>query len=158
MRFWGGNAKEQNTRERFEGYKRALEEEQVPISKPLIIHADFTREGAYRAFTEFLQRGEECTAVVACNDLMGVGCMRACVDFGLKVPEDISIVALDNTEYCLCTTPSMTSVDMLQGQVGQEAANFVMDRIVNKRNFQKNMAFTPVLVERESVREISPGD
>lgn len=154
--FLGGNAKEQNTRERFEGYKRALEEEQVPISKPLIIHADFTREGAYRAFTEFLQRGEECTAVVACNDLMGVGCMRACVDFGLKVPEDISIVALDNTEYCLCTTPSMTSVDMLQGQVGQEAANFVMDRIVNKRNFQKNMAFTPVLVERESVREISP--
>ena len=47
---------------------------------------------------------------------------------------------------------------MLQGQVGQEAANFVMDRIVNKRNFQKNMAFTPVLVERESVREISPVD
>ncbi len=149
--FLGGDAREQNTRERFEGYKRALEEQLVPLSKSLVIHADFTREGAYRAVTEFLQHGEECTAVVACNDLMGVGCMKACVDFGLKVPEEISIVALDNTEYCLCTTPAMTSVDMLQGQVGQEAASFVIDRIVNKRNFQKNMAFSPVLVERDSV-------
>lgn len=48
----------------------------------------------------------------------------------------------------------MTSVDMLQGQVGEEAANFVMDRILNKRNYQKNMAFLPILVERESVRKL----
>ena len=91
---------------------------------------------------------------MACNDLMGVGCIKACVDFGLRVPEDVSIVALDNTEYCLCTSPAMPSVDMLQGQVGEEAANFVMDRILNKRNYQKNMAFLPILVERESVRKL----
>ena len=152
--FLGGNAREQNTRERYEGYKRALEEKQIQPDKALALYADFTREGAYHTVSEFLQRGETCTAVVACNDLMGVGCIKACVDFGLRVPEDVSIVALDNTEYCLCTSPAMTSVDMLQGQVGEEAANFVMDRILNKRNYQKNMAFLPILVERESVRKL----
>ena len=105
---------------------------------------------------EIRRRLGDGTAVVACNDLMGVGCMKACADFGLRVPEDISIVALDNTEYCLCTNPAMTSVDMLQGQVGKESAAFVMDRILNKRSFQKNMAFTPVLVERESVCARTP--
>ena len=154
--FLGGNAKEQNTRERYEGYRRALEESLLPAAKPLAVHADFTREGAYGAFTEFLRRGEPCTAVVACNDLMGVGCIKACADFGLRMPEDISIVVFDRTEYCLCTNPAMTSVDMLQGQVGKESAAFVMDRILNKRSFQKNMAFTPVLVERESVCARTP--
>ena len=79
--------------------------------------------------------------------------MKACEDAGYRVPDDISIVAMDNTEYCLCTTPPLTSVDMLQGQVGEEAARFVLDRIVNKRAYQKNMAFSPVLVERGSVKK-----
>lgn len=152
--FLGGSAREQNTRERFEGYRKAMEDAGIPLERQLVIHADFTREGAYCAVTDFLRHGGSCTAVVACNDLMGVGCMKACSDFGLAVPGDISIVALDNTEYCLCTNPAMTSVDMLQGQVGEESARFVMDRILTKRSFQKNMAFSPILVERESVRNL----
>lgn len=156
--FLGGNAREQNTRERLEGYKKALDEAGIPLEKQLVIHADFTRDGAHLAVCDFLQHGGSCTAIVACNDLMGVGCMKACSDFGLSVPDDMSIVALDNTEYCLCTTPAMTSVDMLQGQVGEESARFVMDRILNKRSFQKNMAFTPILVERGSVKNRTADD
>ena len=79
--------------------------------------------------------------------------MKACEDAGYRIPDDISIVAMDNTEYCLCTTPSLTSVDMLQGQVGEEAARFILDRVMNQRVYQKNMAFSPVLVERESVKK-----
>ncbi len=151
--FVGGDPKEQNTRERFSGYRRALEEFGLEASQSLVIQGDFTREGAYEAFSRFLEQGGHCTAVVACNDLMGVGCMKACVDRGYQVPDKISIVALDNTEYCLCTTPAMTSVDMLQEKIGEEAAGFVMDRIVNKRTYQKSVSFSPVLVERDSVRE-----
>ena len=84
---------------------------------------------------------------------MGVGCMNVCRDMGIRVPDDISIVSLDNTDYCLCTDPPMTSVDMMQRQVGEEAANFVMNRILEKRRFQKNMAFSPVLVVRDSVKK-----
>ncbi len=82
------------------GYKRALEEKQIQPDKALALYADFTRGGRVPyGFRVFAAR-ETCTAVVACNDLMGVGCIKACVDFGLRVPEDVSIVALDNTEYC----------------------------------------------------------
>lgn len=151
--FVGGSPKEQNTKERYKGYCKALEEAGILPERELAVYADFTREGAYRAVTEFFRKGGSCTAMVACNDLMGIGCMKACEDAGYRVPDDISIVAMDNTEYCLCTTPPLTSVDMLQGQVGEEAARFVLDRIVNKRAYQKNMAFSPVLVERGSVKK-----
>lgn len=153
--FLGGDAKEQNTRERFDGYRKALEEAGLPFDKSLVISSDFTREGGYHAFHGFMEQGGKCTAVVACNDLMGVGCMNACRELGLDIPEDISIVSMDNTDYCLCANPAMTSVDMMQGQVGEEAANFVMNRILNKRTYQKNMVFSPVLVVRDSVKNLN---
>lgn len=152
--FLGGDPKEQNTRERFTGFKHALDEAHIPLNKKYVLAADFTRQGAYKAFRSFLLTEPDCTAVVACNDLMGVGCMIACRDADYSVPEDISIVSLDNTDYCLCTYPSMTSVDMMQGPVGVEAARFVMDRIQEKRSFQKNMAFPPNFVSRDSVMNI----
>lgn len=153
--FLGGNPLEQNTIERFTGYRRALEEYNIPYSDDLVISADFTREGASRYFIEFIKGGGSCTAVVACNDLMGVGCMNACQELGLHVPHDVSILSLDNTDYCLCTNPSMTSVDMMQGQVGMESARFVMDRILNKRIYKKNTAFSPTLIVRNSVRNLN---
>ncbi len=152
--FLGGDVKEQNTRERLEGYSKALEEASLSVDKSLVINADFTREGAYHAFHSFIKHGGQCTAVVACNDLMGVGCMNACRELGLDIPHDISIISLDNTDYCLCTNPAMTSVDMMQGQVGEEAARCIMNRILEKRNFQKNTAFSPMLIVRNSVRKI----
>jgi len=152
--FLGGDPKEQNTKERFEGYRRALEESGISVDNSLIISADFTRELALHKFQQFVRDDGKCTAVVACNDLMAIGCMNACSLLGLKVPDDISIVSLDNTEYCLCTNPPMTSVDMMQGKVGAEAARLVMDRILNKRSYRKDMVFSPNIIMRESVKNL----
>lgn len=152
--FIGGDPKEQNTRERFKGYCRALDEAEIPIDNSLVIHADFTRELALSKFKQFINEGGNCTAAMACNDLMGVGCMNACSELGLSVPNDISIVSLDNTDYCICTNPQMTSVDMMQGMVGAEAARLVMDRILNKRNYRKDVVFSPQIIVRESVKDI----
>lgn len=152
--FLGGDPKEQNTRERFDGYCQALREANLPLREELIIYADFTRNGAFEAVSRFLKNPPPCTAFVACNDLMGVGCLNACRSNNYHVPGDFSIVSLDNTEYCLCTYPSMTSVDMLQGPVGIEAAKFIMDRIIHKRHYQKNMVFSPKLISRNSVKKI----
>ncbi len=156
--FLGGDPKEQNTKERFEGYRKALEEADIHVDNSLIISADFTRELASHKFQEFVKDNGKCTAVVACNDLMAIGCMNACSMLGLKIPDDISIVSLDNTEYCLCTNPLITSVDMMQGKVGAEAASFVMDRILNKRSYRKDMVFSPNLIKRESVKNLIATD
>lgn len=152
--FLGGDPREQNTKERFKGYCKALEEAGITIDNSLAINADFTRELALNKFHKYISEGGKCTAVMACNDLMAVGCMNACSGLGLKVPEDISIVSLDNTEYCICTSPQLTSVDMMQGKVGVEAARLVMDRILNKRNYRKDVGFSPKIVERESVKNL----
>ncbi len=156
--FLGGDPREQNTKERFAGYGKALEEAGIPVDNSFVIHADFTREGALRKFKQYINEGGNCTAVMACNDLMAIGCMNACNELGLKVPDDISIVSLDNTEYCICTNPQLTSVDMMQGKVGVEAAKLVMDRILNKRNYSMDVVFSPQIFERESVKNLLEKD
>ena len=153
--FLGGDPEEQNTIERYTGYKRALSEAGIDLDEDLVINADFTLEGAEREYARFIHSGNDVTAVLACNDLMGVGCMNACKSAGISVPDEVSIVSLDNTEYCVSTDPQMTSVDMMQGPIGARAVKAVMDRINNKRNYRKDLTFYPNLIVRDSVKVIA---
>lgn len=149
-----GDTKEQTGKERLEGYRKALENEGISYSPDYVVETDYTKEGGYASFGEFLDRQLEFTGVVACNDLMGVGCVDACRERGLNIPNDISLVTLDNTDYCTCSYPKLTSVDMMQEQIGLNAAAMVVERIKNERVYKKEMVLQPQVVERDSVREL----
>lgn len=150
-----GDTREQMGYERLAGYKRALAEHGIACGEDRIIASDFTKENGYRDFAGHLEReGLNMTGLVACNDLMGIGCVQACRERGVAVPGDLSIVTLDNTDYCSCTYPELTSVDMRQRQVGQNAAELLMERIRQGRTYTKMIALMPSLVERNSVREL----
>ena len=130
--FLGGPLKEQTSLERLEGYRLALKDQGMPFNDKMIIQSDFSLEGGYQAFEAFMKTKRDVTAVVACNDLMGVGCLNYCQERGFAVPQDISIITLDNTDYCLCTHPRLTSINMMQNQIGELAAQIVMERIQNR--------------------------
>jgi DNA-binding LacI/PurR family transcriptional regulator len=149
-----GSIREQTGYERLQGYRRALKEYQVPYRKDLVVQSDFTREGGYRDFTAFMEGrapGELITAVVACNDLMGIGCLHYCRENSLRAPEDISIVTLDNSDYSLCTYPQLSSIDMMQYRIGENAARLLLERIQEKRDYKKIVRLEPELVIRKSV-------
>jgi LacI family transcriptional regulator len=112
--FLGGSLGEQTSRERLMGYTQALSGVRIAYRDSLVVQSDFTYAGGYRDFAAFMEQGEPVSAVMACNDLMGVGCLNYCREHHLRVPEDISIVTLDNTDYCLCAYPRLTSIEMMQ--------------------------------------------
>lgn len=153
--FLCGNTAEQTGRERLSGYRLALEENQIPFDERLVIESDYSLHGGQRAFSDYLAAGNlgSFSAVVCCNDLMGIGCMNACVDFGLKPRQDFSIITLDNTDYCICTNPRLSSVDMMQDQIGRNAAEFVLEQIRGQRDYKKTVILTPRLVIRDSVAQ-----
>lgn len=150
-----GDTAEQMGYERLEGYRKALANHGIAYDARRIITADFTKENGYRRFAEHLDReGLNMTGLVACNDLMGIGCVQACRERGIAMPKELSIVTLDNTDYCSCTYPELTSVDMRQRQVGQNAAELLLERIRQGRKYTKMIALMPSLVERDSVRTL----
>lgn len=149
----GGETTEQTGRERFNGYLRALREFEVAFDEQSVLCSDFTRRGGRSVMERYLQLGKEFSGVVACNDLMAVGALNACADAGLTIPDDVSFVSLDNTDYCSCTTPRLTSVNMMQYEIGKNAAEMLLEKINNQRTYKKNMVLEPSIVIRNSIKE-----
>lgn len=150
-----GDIGEQMGYERLEGYQKALVDNGIAYNDKLVIYSDFTKEGGYEKYSEYLDdKGLTMTGIVACNDLMGIGCLQACRERDIEVPRLLSIVTLDNTDYCSCAYPELTSVDMRQKQVGQNAADLLMERIQQGRRYTKMISLMPRLVERNSVVEV----
>lgn len=152
--FMGGKNTEQTGIERLRGYRAAMEDRGLKYDERYVISSDFTRGGGRRDFETFMKRKLPFTAVVASNDLMGIGCMNACQKLGISIPEDVSIVTLDNTDYCACTFPRLSSVNMMQYQIGYNSAELLMERIEEKRDYKKVVMLEPTLVERNSVAEV----
>lgn len=152
--FLGGNNTEQTGIERLRGYRAAMEDRGLKYDEKLVISSDFTRKGGRRDFELFMKKNIPFTAIVASNDLMGIGCMNACQKAGLSIPEDVSIVTLDNTDYCSCTFPRLSSVNMMQYQIGYNSAALLMERIQEKREYKKVIMLEPTIVERNSVAKV----
>lgn len=152
--FVGGNNTEQTGSERLDGYRRAMEDNGLKYEEKMVISSDFTRKGGRRDFSEFMKRGLPFTGIVASNDLMGIGCMNACQKAGLRIPEDVSVITLDNTDYCSCTFPRLSSVNMMQYQIGSNSAELLMERIEGKREYKKIIMLEPTIVKRNSVSKV----
>lgn len=99
---------------------------------------------------KLLLTDERPTAVFACNDLMAVGVINACIKQGINVPEDISVIGFDNTLLAEVTHPKLTSVDQNMKQIGHRAALELLNIIENDSQGRKTITLDTKLVIRES--------
>ena len=96
-----GFPESQNSLDRLEGYKRALEKYRIKFNPQLVIPCDFSITLAYERMQELLARSAKLdfTAIFASNDLMAVGAIRALVDKNIRVPEDVAVVGFDDFDF-----------------------------------------------------------
>ena len=113
---------------RFMGYCQALEDSGLPVDQELICETvDFTMEAAYEATAELLGRRPDVTAVFSVADSMAIAAMKALYEFGRRVPEDCSVIAIDGIESSLYTTPTLTTLSQPQETLGEEAVRILVD-------------------------------
>ena len=95
------------------------------------VNTDYSAEGGARATSELVSRGgERPTAVVYDNDLMAVAGLSRLSETGLRVPEDVALVAWDDSSTCSVTRPPLTatSYDLLHfGRLAAEALFTLLD-------------------------------
>src|SRR5699024_5663158 len=83
---------------RLEGYKRALEEFNIPFNDSLIREGDFQTQSGYNNLS--YMRGLDVTAIFCFNDMMALGVYKAMRDYGLKIPVDMSVIGYDDIFVC----------------------------------------------------------
>jgi len=138
------------SRKRSAGFREYLIQRGIePIS---IAGADFEFETGMTCLRALLERGEEFTAVWAQNDLLAIGAMRELDRLGIRVPEDVSIMGMDDIKTTRMVLPALTTVRQPFRAICQKAVELLLRRMENPGSPPRSTVLTPELVIRGSVR------
>ena len=103
---------------------------------------------------ELLERKDRPTAVVASDDILAVLLERTCMQIGLSVPEDISIISFNNSPFAQLTSFQLTSVDINSFQLGVEAAAQLINHAEDPNLLATKIIIPHHIVERNSCRRL----
>ena len=95
---------------RHTGYRQALIAANVATNPRLKVDADNLEELGYQAVESLLAAGERFDAVFAVTDVIAIGAIRALLNAGIRVPEDVSVVGFDDMPLAAHVTPALTTV------------------------------------------------
>lgn len=109
-----------------------------------------TPELGFVPTNELLTRSDDFTALVAFNDIAAIGAIRALMNHGLRVPEDVSVVGFDDIQGAAFHNPSLTTIRQPLQQMGTVAARILLQRIRGQATFPDIVPIHPELVIRES--------
>lgn len=139
-------------RDRFMGYKKALEDYNIKVLDEDI------KEGRYRWKSGYTMTKEldldKVDAIFAGNDLIAFGCYRALYEKGYKIPEDMSVVGFDNVAMSSLIEPPLTTVDQPTYQMGYQAADLLIRYIEGDACETSTIFLKANFIERQSVRSI----
>ena len=143
-------------RQREDGYKRALAAHGLPYMPECAVRVSaYNPEAGRTGMLTLLQRKKPLTAVFAVTDELAIGAIKALSESGLKVPEDISVIGLDDIDISAFTTPGLTTVRQPIFEMGKKSADLVCEWIAHGRMQGRAELFTATIVERESVRTLN---
>lgn len=111
----------------------------------------FSVEDGYRLASELLEEGSYPTALFVASDAMAIGVMRAVVEKGLRVPEDISLIAFDDIPAAEYLTPPLSTVRVHTEFMGRTALSMLMEQITDLRDIPKKTIIPTELITRSSV-------
>ena len=90
------------------------------------------------------------TAVVVSDDILAVTLERVCLEMGLSIPKDLSIISFNNSLFARLTSPQLTSVDINSFQLGSEAAAQIINHIEDPDLPATKILVPHHMVERDS--------
>lgn len=142
-----GEVEEEN---RYLGYCAALTEAGLPIYKGHVIDVPMTPEGGYRGVSGLLDTGSNATAFFCSNDNTAIGAMRAFKERGISIPDDVSIISIDDIETAQYLTPMLTTVHIPLEDMGKMTAKTLIDRIEGGHSLPMKINLPYYIAKRES--------
>ncbi len=135
---WAGTRK-------MEGFRQGLEDEGIPQDSVLIQGCERGVLPAQQAIAALLDQGIAFSGIIASEDILAVGAQKALLERGLSLP----IIGFNNSIFCACTTPTLTSVDNMLGSLCPTAVE-MLDRLLAGGQVPENIVVSATLIERET--------
>lgn len=138
------------SRQRLEGYRRALEAAGIPDDEELVRYGNFDEESGRQAMEALLSLEKRPTAVFIASDMVAIGALRALREHGLRVPEDMAIVGFDDIATARYLIPALTTVHVPAFGLGWGAAELLIRIIEDDLPNETQVRLETQLVVRES--------
>lgn len=151
-----GVARREMGLDRLEPYQDRLAQAGLPFDPALVAHCGSHLEDGYLAAVQLLASDERPTAIVAINDLLALGVLRAASDYGLLVPGDLSVVGFDDIEMARYFTPRLTTASKDAVHMGRVAARLAVARLQYPDAPRQVVEIASHLIIRESTG-LAPG-
>jgi LacI family transcriptional regulator len=145
----GGPTNVHIARERLAGFRQALKARDVQANRPAEAAGDWRIESGYAAMQDLLRRNQGFTAVFAAGDLLAIGAMRALREAGLRVPEDVSVMGIDDIDIAAFLWPPLTTVSQSIAHMATLGVQLLLD-ILEDKEVPGRTVIEPRLIVRES--------
>jgi LacI family transcriptional regulator, repressor for deo operon, udp, cdd, tsx, nupC, and nupG len=136
--------------DRLNGYKEALSAHHIKFDETLVQEGQFSFESGNRIMKEWLSRPHPPTAVFAANDEMAIGAMKAALELGKRIPEDLAMVGFDNIRFSSVFEPSLTTIAQPFFEMGAESMNLLIQQINQEPIPNNHFVLKSDLVIRQS--------
>lgn len=117
--------------ERSKGYRRAMDDHEIPIRGEYMVRGDQKSNLAYKMTKQLMSLPEPPTAIFTCNNMMTLGCLRYLTEQGLRIGNDISLIGFDDIAPLRDVAFNLSVVDRSESEMGQIAMRMMMDRLKN---------------------------
>ncbi len=125
------NNAQQHMSSRFNGYCDGMKKHGLEIRPGYVQYGDFSIDSGYACINKMLDDGIPCTALICGNDNMAVGAVKAIKAHGLSVPDDISVVGIDDSVLAQACDPVLYTVHIPMAEMGRLAVEELLQRIDN---------------------------
>jgi LacI family transcriptional regulator len=138
---------------RYNGYKRALKEANIPPEEmPCFEGSAPTLDVALKFMQEFIKQNQLPEAIFAASDYMSMGVIQALQQNGYKIPEDIAVAGYSNEPFAELISPKLTTVEQFSEELGRSTARLLLEQIKSgyEEIIPRKIVLKPKLIIRES--------
>jgi LacI family transcriptional regulator len=138
--------------DRVAGYRRALSEAGLARRQQMVFFGDFRQASGYQMAQQALAAQPCPTALVAANNFITIGALKALQEAGLRVPEDMALVGFDDLPPAMLAFPFFTVATQPSYEMGQTGTRLLLERLENPvaRPFKEIILPTEVIVRQSS--------
>ena len=140
--------------QRQEAFENAMAAASLPVQKDLTAYGYYVSDSAKYHVPGFLAAGA--TAVVCGNDLIAKGVIDECTKRGFRVPEDVSVVGIDDISIAATLAPPLTTIRQERNELGRCAYD-ILNSLIHHIPLSKTL-LRPKLIERESTARCAHRD
>lgn len=153
--FIGGKTEFMHDSDRHDGYQLSLLLHGLPVNNDYCVEMEGIYSNGYQSLIRLLETPDRPTAFVVSDDLLALAVERVCAHVGLNIPNDVSIIAFNNSLYAQMASSQLTTIDINSYALGREAANQILNHAENPNLAATKIIVPHTLIENRSCIQIT---